>query len=254
MDVIPNHVLKKLIALGEISKCDDAGRHQLYDSLRPFDSCGRTHANAWIAATDGFSLEELSSLARGLVVAEESMPGWNGGSVSGVIWIFRAYQKKAPEKADALANWILENSTNPFVPYGSNRAGVKSIAEYEEFQQAKEQRRARLEKHSEAEQRCKEIREKVTRRHQQEKMTLQNAKAKARQALLTQLDNTSAKERLEHIPWDDEHDLTFYPENYADVTPIEFDSLDEISRQRLISKISPRHKGQWAKLFEKVTH
>jgi hypothetical protein len=253
MDVIPKSVLNDLITLGKLSESEKTERNQIFNQLKPFDRCGRTHANAWISATEKLNVEQLSSLARGLVFAEESLPGWNGGSVSGVIGIFQAYQKKAPINSDELANWILQNSTNNYVPYGVNRLQTKSVAEFEEYRKAKEQRRIQSGKHSEAEQHCKTIRELVVLRQQQELTTLQKAKAQARQELLAQLDKLPTKERLEHIAWDDEHDLTFYPENYADVTPIEFNSLDEISHERLISKLKSRHKGCWVELFAKVT-
>jgi len=253
MDEIPNHVLNNLIELGELSESDNAEQNQIFKQLKPFDRCGRTHANAWISATMKLSGEQLSALVRGLVLAEESLPGWNGGSVSGVIWIFQAYQNQAPDNADKLANWILQHSTNVYVPYGTNRGGAKSVTEFKSHQKAKELHRVQSEKRSETELHCKAIRELVTRRQQQESVTLQKAKAQARQELLAQLDKLSKIERLEHIAWDDEHDLIFYPENYADVTPAEFNSLDEITHEQLISKIKPRHKGCWAKLFARIT-
>ena len=180
------------------------------------------------------------------------MPGWNGGSVSGVIWVFQAYQKQAPINSDELANWILQHSTNNYVPYGTSRGSAKSVSEFKAHRKAKEFHHVQSEKHAEAEQRCKVIRELVTRRQQQEFMTLQKAKAQARQELLAQLDKLPTTERLEHIAWDDEHAVTFYPESYADVTPAEFSLLDEISYERLISKIKPRHNGCWAELFARV--
>jgi hypothetical protein len=253
MDEIPNPVLNDLIALGKLSENNEAERNQIFNQLKPFDRCGRMHANAWISATEKLNVEQLSTLARGLVYAEESLPGWNGGSVSGVIWVFQAYQKQAPKNSDELANWILYHSTNNYVPYGTSRGGAKSVLEFKEHRKAKELHRTQSERHAEAEHRCKVIRELVARRQQQESVMLQKAKAQARQELLAQLNKLSATERLEHIAWDDEHDLTFYPENYADVTRTEFNSLDEISHERLISKIKPRHKGCWAELFAKVT-
>jgi hypothetical protein len=253
MDEIPKTVLDDLMTLGKLPESEKAERNRIFSQLKPFDSCGRTHANAWISATENLNIGQLSSLARGLVYAEESLAGWNGGSVSGVIWIFKIYQKQTPENADELANWILEHSKNDFVPYGSNRAGTKSVTEFAEYRRAKEQRHIQTEKRIDAEQRCKVIRKLVARRHQQESATIQKAKAQARLELLAQLDNLPTAERLEHIAWDDEHDLTFYPERYADVTPTEFDSLDEISHERLISKIKPRLKGCWVELFTKIT-
>jgi hypothetical protein len=254
MDDIPNPILNNLIALGKLPESEEAERNQVFNQLKPFDRCGRTHANAWISAIENLNVEQLSSLDRGLVFAEESLPGWNGGSVSGIIWVFQAYQKQAPTNSDELANWILQHSTNNYVPYGTSRGGAKSVSEFKEHRKAKELHRIQSAKHAEAEQHCKTIRELVTRRQQQESITLQKAKAQARQELIAELDKLSKIERLEHIAWDDERDLTFYPEIYASVTTAELNSLDEITHERLISKIKTRHKGCWAELFTKVSH
>jgi hypothetical protein len=252
MDEIPKSVLNDLIALGKLSESEEVERNQIFSQLKSFDRCGRTHANAWISATEKLNIEQLSSLARGLVFAEELLPGWNGGSVSGIIWIFQVYQKQAPTNSDELASWILQHSTNNYVPYGINRGGAKSVSDFKEHRKAKELHRIQSGKHAEAEQHCKTIRELVTQRQQHETTMLQKAKAQVRQELLAQLDKLQTKERLEHIAWDDEHDLTFYPENYADVTLAEFNSLDEISHERLISKLKSRHKGCWTELFAKI--
>ena len=232
---------------------DSPERHQLFEALRPFDCCGRTHANAWISATEKLSAEQISSLTRGLVFAEEQLTGWNGGSVSGIIWTFRAFEQKAPEQANELANWIFKHSTNSYVPHGLNRAGAKSVEEYKAYRKAKESRRAQSEKHSEAEQHCKIIRETITQRQQNEAVLLQKARSQARSELIEKLDGLTSKERLEHIAWDDEHDLTFFPEKYSEVALSEIESLDEISRDRLISKLKQRHKGCWSELFARIT-
>jgi hypothetical protein len=71
MDEIPKSVLNDLITLGKLSESEKAERNQIFNQLNPFDRCGRTHANAWISATEKLNVEQLSSLARGLVFAEE---------------------------------------------------------------------------------------------------------------------------------------------------------------------------------------
>ena len=252
MGGIPNNVLNSLVELGELPDGSSTERNQILKQLMPFAQFAHTHWDEWNYATDKISVEQLYKLVHGLVVAEETLPEWNGGSVTSIIWTFRAYEKRAPESADKLADWVLQHSTNDCAPYGSARAGAKSIAEYKAYRQAKQLRRAQSEKHSEAEQHCKAVRESVTQRLHQESLLIQRARAQARQELIAKLDKLTNKERLEHIAWDDEHDLTFYPENYAEVTPVEIDSLDVISHERLMSKIEQRHKGSWAKLLARI--
>jgi hypothetical protein len=253
MGEIPNIVLKNLIELGKSSNEAKAERNHLFEQLKPHVECCYAHWNTWSYATEKLSADDLFNLVRGLVVAETALPGWNGGSVSPIIWAFKAYERTATISSDELATWVMQNSDNEYVPYGVNRIGCRSVDEFKAYRKAKESRRQQSEIHAEAERRCKTIREIVTQRLHQESTIIQNARAQARQQLVSHLDGLPKKERLEHIAWDDEHDLTFYPNSYADVTKEEFSSLDEISKERLIAKIQIRHKGFWAELFKKIS-
>jgi hypothetical protein len=67
MDEIPKSILNDLIALGKLSESEKAEQNQILNQLKPFDRCGRTHANAWISATEKLNVEQLSSLTRRLV-------------------------------------------------------------------------------------------------------------------------------------------------------------------------------------------
>jgi hypothetical protein len=253
MSGIPNVVVSSLIELGGLSEDGPAQKDQLLRQLAPFAQFRCAHWDEWDFSTREISIEQLAALIRGLVLTEQSLPEWNGGSVSSIIWTFRIYQRRAPDSADELANWIFLYSTNDFAPYGSYRSGANSIADYKAYRQLKQIRRGQSEVHAEEERHCKAIRELVKQRQHRESLTIQKARLEARQELIMELDKLTAKERLEHIAWDEEHDLTFYPEHYAEITSGEINSLDAISRDKFISKIQQRHKGCWAKLNARIS-
>ncbi len=108
--------------------------------LAPFDWVNRLHWQSWDSVTEKISRTELENLARGLVRAEKNSR-WSGGSVAGAIWGFRMFQKRFSQDANGLAEWMLKNSNNPYVPYGSNRGDARSLIELELQNNAKYERR-----------------------------------------------------------------------------------------------------------------
>ena len=79
---------------------------------------------------------------------------------------------------------------------------------------------------------------------------LQSAHSRARAELIAELQDLPAKERLEHVAWDDLHSLAFYPASFAKVERQTLEQLDGGSRKRLMDKMAARHKGGWRKLYE----
>ena len=172
MGEIPNIVLKNLIELGKSLDMADAEKNQFFELLKPHAECCCAHWNAWNYATEKLAGDELFNLVRGLVIAEKSLTGWNGGSVSPIIWVFRTYEKKGSGSPDELADWVMQNSDNNYVPYGLSRVSCRSVEEFKAYRKAKESRRQQSEIHAEAERHCKTIREHVTKRLHEESTTI----------------------------------------------------------------------------------
>ena len=124
---IPSSALIELIQLG-VAVSDNVA-HEVPEYLRSSDALNRHHWKVWNAATENLSVEELISLAKGLVTAENHF-GWSGGSVAGGIWVYRSFTRRFPDSADELANWMLKHSNNPYIPFGSDRGTCSSLAEY----------------------------------------------------------------------------------------------------------------------------
>lgn len=83
----------------------------------------------WYAVADSLTENELEALIRVMTVAERDYPPFGGGSVTGAIWAFRRLQQRTRNSLDGLADWILAHTTNPWVPFGSNNHGARSLTD-----------------------------------------------------------------------------------------------------------------------------
>jgi hypothetical protein len=117
--VLTTPQLERLVRIGEAEAFEDlAGFVESYPDHRSGDLMRQT-PEFWYAIAAEMDNASVVSLIKALTVAERLLPGWKAGSVSPVVWLFRKYQEKSPQDADALAVWIRLNSDNPHLPTGS---------------------------------------------------------------------------------------------------------------------------------------
>jgi len=130
--VIPPELVAKLLRTGRSNDPSQAivSEFSAYDQ-NAYSSFMRMLPAPWKQVGNALSESDLFALIRAIVVAEETLPNWNAGSVSPAIWLFRIFNEKYPAEARQLADWILANSSNGWLPYGSANYGADSIAEYE---------------------------------------------------------------------------------------------------------------------------
>ena len=140
MNAVPPSVIIDLMQLGKDCVIDAVVEANLFARLAPFDWVNRLHWQSWDSVTEKISRTELENLARGLVRAEKNSR-WSGGSVAGAIWVFRMFEKRFSQDANGLAEWMLKNSNNPYVPYGSNRGDARSLIELDQQNKAKAKRK-----------------------------------------------------------------------------------------------------------------
>lgn len=240
---IPVHVLEWLRDLGSAPAPDSTPA--ILAKLRPFDQINRQHWSTWDAVTAEMTQPELVTLAKGLVRAEKEH-GWCGGSVASAIWVFRSFARRFPEASDALAEWMLRHSDNPYVPFGNNRGNARSLSEYRGYQDARVAYRNASAAKTIAEQELRKLRESCRRRMASYRTTIHTAATAARRELLDQLRRCSISERMAHIAWDDSRPLAFYPVDLLDGF---FDSTAEFDSellQVLVAKAKQRRTGAWA--------
>jgi hypothetical protein len=84
----------------------------------------------WLAATEGWDDGAVVGLIKALVYAEREVPGWGAGSVQPAIWLLdRLTRTWSDEQRDPFADWILANTENPYLPFGSMRPHARSMEE-----------------------------------------------------------------------------------------------------------------------------
>ena len=244
MKEIPPTVVADLIRLGGVGEIDAALGRELVTRLGPFDCVDRLDWQSWDAVTAKLIQHDLACLARGLVRAEK-IERWGGGSVAGAIWVFRMFQHRFSQDANALAEWMLINSDNPWIPFGSNRGDAHSLVELESYHEAKAARRRASADDTDLKQHLRQVREAVRHRLAAERRAVQSVAVSARQQLLDTLRPLSLRERIEHVAWDDFHPLAFYPADLVEGSFQHICAVDAVSLRRLLSKAVPQPRGPW---------
>lgn len=240
----PSTVINDLVRLGSFEATDVTETPEICARLVPFDWVDRLDWQSWDAAAMHLTQEDLKCLGRGLVRAEK-IDQWGGGSVAGAIWVFKTVQRRFPQDADALAEWMLANSGNPWIPFGSNRGSARSLVELERHNIARAEHRRARENDAELKRRLRQVRENVRLRLAIERRAIQAGASSARQQLLNELRSLSIRERIEHLAWDDFHPLEFYPAELLQDGPQQLCEADATSLYHLLSKAVLQRTGPW---------
>jgi len=129
--LIPDDLLNRLIDIGT---CESF--HEFKEKLIPEEILFHKQMmiqswQFWYPIATKLSQENLKALIKTLTVAESLLEGWQGGSVSAVIWLFNKYSTFDHENKDNLADWILRHTDNYYVPFSNY--GAKTLKEYYEL-------------------------------------------------------------------------------------------------------------------------
>ena len=125
--MIDGNVVRDLCRLGVLGDAESSEAQALLKRLRPHGKLGSRHWEEWNTLTDTLDTARLVSLVRrdgsgahgpcGLLLTEEALSQWSHGSVSPVIWTFRALQGRDREAARLVAEWGCDKTTNSYVPF-----------------------------------------------------------------------------------------------------------------------------------------
>lgn len=245
MKPIPNEVLLALNSLGAEQDASTADPSTL-EALLPYDAVNRLHFDSWYVVAETLDQANHSALARGLVIAEEALH-WCGGSVAAAIWVFRSFHRKFPQASAPLAEWMLKHSTNPWVPFGTDRSNARSLSEYHKLQEAWERRKS--ESHKAAAQRELMAEERRSKRLRDgvERSQASKARGMSRLERFAQLESMPLKERLERIANDTENSLHYYEPRLlaGDFTALDTEGRDAL--KTLCERASAVHRGPWRK-------
>jgi hypothetical protein len=241
-DQVPAVALEALIQLGTSHPGHE--RDALLLRVNEWEPINRLHWDTWDQVLDPLTESDHEGMAKGLVMAEETHH-WCGGSVAATIWVYRSFAHKFPSRAEPLAEWMLTHSTNPWVPFGSNRGSARSLGEHRDQQVRKATRRGHSLNEQNAREELRVVKEAVRKRLAPYRDQVQKAVSSARADLVAEVGALSAKQRLEHLAWDDRHPLSFYPVEIADCVTAVWSDLDQETRNVFLNRVKSIPRGPW---------
>lgn len=126
---IPHDFLEFLISVGESGHLDSCNEIPVRFPHLAAGGVMRLAPQPWFDVAATLDIGRLAALVVALTIAEDAVPSFRSGSVSPVIWLFRNLSERKFDGLDQLADWILQHSSNPYLPFGSHNHGGKSLAE-----------------------------------------------------------------------------------------------------------------------------
>ncbi len=248
--MITYELIAKIISAGNSSQAKLGIVTQEIDDLAPYREINTTGPDTWKLITSDIQTDDLFALIRGLTLTEREHR-WSGGSAASVIWIFREIEHRSSAFADVVADWVLANTGNKYLPYGFNNDGARSLAEYRALSQS----RAELDRVRQIEQEEKMTRVEYDRKilSQQRSRAILLRRSPDRKLLIQELGELSPKEQLELISADPLYPPNFYSTRCASNSSIEvLASLSKEVRQAHLTKLKGKQKGPWAKLKKRL--
>ncbi len=143
---IPETLIPRLIDAGKAPDLYRISALLTPQEQRDFGYIMRFRPEPWIWIAENLSIEEVIALIKCLTIVESIYDNWRAGSVSPVIWLFRYLSSREPELSKDVANWVLANTHNPYIPFGSHNYGARSMIELSLLEELSlERKRERLE-------------------------------------------------------------------------------------------------------------
>jgi multidrug efflux pump subunit AcrA (membrane-fusion protein) len=179
---------------------------------------------------------------------------WTGGSVSGVIWLFRELVNRQADKQllDNLSAWILANTNNPYNPFGTRVSlGAKDYSDYLARSRSRSNQIANLvltDKQLEAsaaeERRIRRIRS-------QAGAIARNTEA--RSEIIAALNLMSIEEKLDRIARDPEYPPQFFPTRIANAASQSIISALPLDvRLQLARRLKGKRRGPWGEFKKRL--
>jgi hypothetical protein len=233
----------------EVSSLPDI--QYLLETLKPQGHRIRCHSIEWNKITDKLPINDIIGLAKGLTIMESNFDDWFNGSVSPIIWIFRTVQGKNERMGNDLVDWILPRTRNPYVPFGSQNYGARSLAEYHQKNLLhKEMIRRGIADIKDNEEKTKRDREI---RRSQRLISAEDRVTGKRKLFLNELNQMNITDQLIRLSEDNKYSAKYYPTRCvrrANRKVIE--SLDDKTRLAILAKLKGKHRGPWGKFKRRL--
>lgn len=265
LDAVTQRVL---IELGNADVNSEAELRRQLDKLRRYSF----YLLARGVALDFECLSSLSAadgaaMIRGIAIAEEFGYSEAGGSVSMVNWSFAVFRQHhaLPVWAE-LADWIVVETTNPYIPFNfqrtrhqwaSCREGSSSPAETwrrvgEAEARHQRERTERMERASRESRERSILRQTRLQKNREEHEARRQTNSLERQSICSELEQLSPLQRLERICADASYPLDFYPTEFAAVDDATIAAMSDNLRAALLERLKGRRAGEWRNLLRRL--
>ncbi len=139
---IPEMLLFKLIEAGKANDFSQISSLLTIQEQCDFGYIMRLRPESWFSVAENLSKEDVVALIKCLTIAEQVYDDWKAGSVSPVIWLFKNLSSREPEFSNNVADWVLANTENDYLPFGTMNLGAKSLVEFAQFKKLASERKS----------------------------------------------------------------------------------------------------------------
>ncbi len=240
--------IQNLIKFGRGARVDI----DLLSSFKQRDYINRQEWRSWEKAVSGLSDLELILVYKGLIGIEMELK-WIGGSAAGAIWVYRVISQRRLDNDYHLADFGLQNSDNPYVPFGSYYSGERNIQGY--FLHQKERARRRATKLEED----KNFRDRAQKRRVKRSVAIAELRKLSyiergliRTKFLDEYRFATVQERLERMASDEKYPPEYYPMEWIKLGDDQIEELPVDLVKKLYDKLSTKTKGEWRRFCQKL--
>jgi len=125
---LSQNLIQHLVEIGASGRFEGGEKiSALFPSARS-GSFMRLAPHSWYTVAASLDDAQLIACIKALTVLER-LPNFSAGSVSPVIWLFRKLSERSRDDLTPVIDWVLTNTDNPYLPFGSHNLGAQSLEE-----------------------------------------------------------------------------------------------------------------------------
>lgn len=126
-------IVAKFIELGRQESLDEPSTASKFTQFRGYQHLSCLHWKDWYPVCENLSIDDHVALLKAVVMAMR-YSGWDSGSVAPGIWIYKKLEEKVQLNAAAeIALWVIERCSNPWMPFGTQKARQIFITHQKDF-------------------------------------------------------------------------------------------------------------------------
>ena len=141
----------------------------------------------------------------------------------------------------------------PGCPSAATAAPPDPIVEFRSFLEKWRERKERTEVEELGRTELKAAKERVRKRVAMYRDQLQHATSRVRASFIRTIEGLSPAARLEHLPWDTQNPLSFYPAALAETAGTVWTEVSIETREALLKRASTIPRGEWRRWWKRHT-